>query len=276
MKPPKAMGCIVNQLLIADHLQTKVLGVEVCFRDPAVAQWGLENFLLPIGGDIIEVVAPFKEGTTAGRLLEKRGEGGYMIIMQNLNAQKRRQYIESKKLSKVIFEHVHDDVTCIQYHPKGIKGGMMPELDSHAATEANPNPLKDRFSPWHACGKDYEHYSRLMRKYGDLHLSSALLRLAPGDWDTEGASRQWESIFGVGMSRDLVAFTNARMGFVRGQEGKPEGLDSITISVNDGARLDGILQRASDLGLCGDGFVNMCNVKWYFRYAGGGRAPSRL
>lgn len=152
----------------------------------------------------------------------------------------------------------------------------MPELDSHQTTKANPNPLKDRFSPWHACGKDYAHYSKFMKKYSELHLASALMRLAPGDMDTEGASRQWESIFGVGMSRDLVAFTNARMGFIRGQEGKPEGLDSITIAVNGGDRLDGILQRASEEGICGEGFIKMCGIKWYFVYAGGGRAPSRL
>jgi hypothetical protein len=239
-----------------------------------IIRW-LNDSIVPLGGDIIEVVSPFKDGTTAGRLLSKRGEGGYMIIMQNLSAQKRRQYIESAKHSKVIFEHHHDDVSCIQYHPKGLKGGMMPELDSHAPSKANPEPLKTPYSPWHACGENYEGYSKLMKKYGDLHLASALLRLAPGDWDTEGASRQWETIFGVGMSRDLVAFTNARMGFVRGQEGKPEGLESITITVNGGDRMDGILQRAKEEGILNeDGSISMLNVKWYIRYAGGGQPPT--
>ena len=65
------------------------------FEDPAVAQWGLENFLMPLGGDIIEVVAPFKDGTTAGRLLDRRGgEGGYMIIMQTMDAEARRSEVE--------------------------------------------------------------------------------------------------------------------------------------------------------------------------------------
>ena len=45
-----------------------------------------------------------------------------MIIMQTMNADKRRAYIESKGLSKVIYSYQHDDVHCIQYHPKGIKG----------------------------------------------------------------------------------------------------------------------------------------------------------
>jgi hypothetical protein len=75
-----------------------------------------------IGGDIIEVVAPSKPGTTAGRLLKKRGDGGYMIIMQTIDAAGRRKYIESKKLAKVIFSHSYPDGECIQYHPKGIPG----------------------------------------------------------------------------------------------------------------------------------------------------------
>jgi len=75
-----------------------------------------------IGGDIIEVCAPFKPDTTVGRLLKKRGDGGYMIIMQTLDAIARKNYIESKKLAKVIFHHSHSDSECIQYHPKGIPG----------------------------------------------------------------------------------------------------------------------------------------------------------
>jgi hypothetical protein len=192
-----------------------------------------------------------------------------MIIMQTGDALARRKHILEKGYSSVIWGYEHDGISCTQYHPKGIKGGMMPELDSHPTTPSNSDPLKNPFSPWHACGPDYENYSALMKKHSDLHLVGALLRLAPGEVDTEAASRQWEQIFGVGMSRDLLAFTNARMGFVRGEEGKKEGLDSITISVEGKDRLEGILQRAKEEGLCGDGCINMCGVRWFFGNAGG-------
>jgi len=268
---------VVKDLEKAKRILTKVLGTEVVYVDPGVGKWGLENFLIAIGGDIIEVVSPTQPGTTAGRLLDKRGDGGYMIIMQTLDAAKRKKMIESKGFSKVIWGYEHGDVACAQYHPKGIKGGMMPELDSHRPVPDNPDPLKSRFSPWHACGKEYDRYSAIMKRHSDLHLVGALLRLAPGDVDTESAARQWQDVFGVGMSRDLLAFTNARMGFIRGQEGKAEGLDSISIAVEGGGRFDGILQRASEEGLCGDGWINMCGVKWYFSHAGGeGKGPSKL
>jgi len=154
----------------------------------------------------------------------------------------------------------------------------MPELDSHSPTPSNTAPLKDRFSPWHACGKDYAGYSKVMKRYSDLHLEGALLRLAPGDVDTEGAARQWRDIFGVDMSRDLLAFTNARMGFVRGVEGEKEGLQSITVGVNGRERFDAILKGASEEGLCGDGWINMCGIKWYFvlRSEKGREEDSRL
>jgi hypothetical protein len=76
---------------------------------------------------MIEVVSPTREGTTAGRLLDKRGDGGYMIIMQTEDAKKRREHIEAAGLSKVIFEHEHLDAVCIQYHPRGIKGMCIAE-----------------------------------------------------------------------------------------------------------------------------------------------------
>ena len=75
-----------------------------------------------IGGDVIEVLAPIKEGTTASRLLRKRGDGGYMIIMQTLDAAARREYIQSRNLSQVIFGFTEGEVECVQYHPKGIPG----------------------------------------------------------------------------------------------------------------------------------------------------------
>lgn len=154
----------------------------------------------------------------------------------------------------------------------------MPELDAHQPNETNPTPLTTRFSPWHACGPlaSYPSYSAIMKRHSDLHLVGAVLRLAAGDSETEAASRQWEEIFGVPRSRDLLAFTNARIGFIRGEEGEREGLVSITIAVEGKERFQGILQRASNAGLCGDGWINMCGVRWYFVEAGQSQERSSL
>lgn len=101
------------------------MGVEELsqYGNPVTTLRQLTECTVPLGGDIIEVVSPFKSDTTAGRLLEKRGEGGYMIIMQTEDARTRRKNIEEKNLARVIFGYDHGDTVCVQYHPKGIKGG---------------------------------------------------------------------------------------------------------------------------------------------------------
>ncbi len=50
---------------------------------PGRGMFGLHNALMMIGDQFLEVVAPTQEGTTAGRLLAKRGgDGGYMAIFE--------------------------------------------------------------------------------------------------------------------------------------------------------------------------------------------------
>ncbi|KAF2009478.1 hypothetical protein BU24DRAFT_75694 [Aaosphaeria arxii CBS 175.79] len=260
----RQIALVARDLECARRQLTHVIGTEVIYEDPAVGQWGLKNFLIPLGGEIIEVVSPVKENTTAGRQLDKRGDGGYMIIMQTEDARKRREFIEKNSLSKVIWGYDHGDTVCVQYHPKGIKGGVIPELDSHAPSPNNPTPLKSRFSPWHACGSDHKVYYPGMKRASHLSLEGCVLRLAPGDVGHEAAARQWEEIFGVVRSRDLLAFTNARVGFVPGEEGKHEGIVSITVGVRGKENLEGILERAKKEGLCGNGWIEMVGVKWHF------------
>ena len=76
--------CLVARELapVVDEFRA-ALGLEVCHRDPGVGKYGLENALFPIGHNFLEVVAPVREGTTAGRYLDRRGgDGGYMVITQ--------------------------------------------------------------------------------------------------------------------------------------------------------------------------------------------------
>ena len=49
-----------------------------------------------------------------------------MIIMQTADAEKAKNHIVSKGLSKVIYEHPGKDSITVQYHPKGIKGPYKP------------------------------------------------------------------------------------------------------------------------------------------------------
>lgn len=135
----RQIALVARDLQKAKELLTSVLGTEVIYQDPEVAQWGLENILVAVGGELIEVVSPTKEGTAAGRTLSKRGDGGYMVIMQHPDAEQRhKQYIEKNGFAKVIFNHHDDTHVCYQYHPKGIKGAVQ------QAHRSSNRPLTDR------------------------------------------------------------------------------------------------------------------------------------
>ena len=67
--------------LVAPHLEplipdiAAIMGLEVCYRDGNVEKYGLVNALLPVDTILLEVVAPFRDGTAAGRFIERRSAG---------------------------------------------------------------------------------------------------------------------------------------------------------------------------------------------------------
>ena len=49
----------------------EVMGLDICYRDPHVGAYGLENVLYPVDSILLEVVAPTREDTAVGRYLER-------------------------------------------------------------------------------------------------------------------------------------------------------------------------------------------------------------
>jgi catechol 2,3-dioxygenase-like lactoylglutathione lyase family enzyme len=97
-----------------------VLGIEVAYRDPGVAKWGLANVVCPTGHDFLEIVSPTREGTSAGRYIERRkGDGGYMVILQVADAVAERQRVtalgvravEQKDKAEYKYTHFHPSDT---------------------------------------------------------------------------------------------------------------------------------------------------------------------
>ena len=97
-----------------------VFGLEVCHRDPGVGKYGLENALFPVGNGFLEVVAPVRDGTTAGRYLERRGgDGGYMVITQCPDLAARRARCEAVGV-RVANEIRYPDYHELQLHPRDV------------------------------------------------------------------------------------------------------------------------------------------------------------
>src|SRR5690348_4375103 len=96
------------------------LGIEIAYRDPGVGKWGLANVVCPTGIDFLEIVAPTRDGTSAGRYLDRRnGDGGYMVILQVPDAIPHRERVtamgvravEQKNLPEYRYTHSHPSDT---------------------------------------------------------------------------------------------------------------------------------------------------------------------
>ena len=119
---------------VVDHL-CALFGLDVAFRDPGVGEFGLHNAVMPIGDQFLEVVSPFKESTAAGRFIGKRrGDTGYMVILQtdDLEADKRR--LEAAKV-RIVWQIAFDDIATVHLHPADL-GGALVSLDQPRPPES--------------------------------------------------------------------------------------------------------------------------------------------
>jgi hypothetical protein len=109
---------------VAERLQ-KELDLPEPFHDPGVGEVGLEKTVWAVGDTLLEVVAPVREGTTAGRLLDKRGDdGGYMAIFQVPDIATARQRIADAGV-RVVWTHDLDDIGGTHLHPKDVPGAIV-------------------------------------------------------------------------------------------------------------------------------------------------------
>src|SRR5260370_8877026 len=124
--------CLVAAKLVPAVEDIKgVWGLEVCFKEKGWEVFGLENSLLPVGSNFIEVVAPIKENTAAGRYLKRRnGDGGYMVICQcdSEATQAARKARAASLHVRVAWEHDSKDFHGMQLHPADT-GGAFFDLD---------------------------------------------------------------------------------------------------------------------------------------------------
>jgi hypothetical protein len=121
------------------------LGLEVAHNDPAVAEFGLVNAVLPVGNQFLEVVSPTRPGTAAGRQLERMGgDGGYMVICQTEDQSPFRDRATQLGI-RTAFEFDDHGYQGWQLHP-GDTGGSFLEIDFQP-----PGPDE----PWMPAGPDW-------------------------------------------------------------------------------------------------------------------------
>jgi hypothetical protein len=123
--------------LVASDLDTVVaelcaaLGVDVCFVDPGVGEFGLHNALMLIGDQFLEVVSPIREGTTAGRLIDRRsGDGGYMAIYEVDDLDARVEHVQAAGV-RVVWSIDLPAIRARHLHPRDV-GGAIVSIDQPA------------------------------------------------------------------------------------------------------------------------------------------------
>jgi hypothetical protein len=114
------------------------LGLGAPFADPGVDYFGLRNSVFALGDTFLEVVSPVREGTAAGRMLERRGgDCGYMTMFQVDDLASARERVTARGIREV-FEVQLEDICEVHLHP----------VDMHGAIVSLSQPVPDSAWLW--------------------------------------------------------------------------------------------------------------------------------
>jgi hypothetical protein len=217
-----------------------IMGLEVCYRDPHVGKYGLENALLPVGPILLEVVAPTIEGTAAGRFLDKSGgRGGYMAILScdDPDGRAARANALGVRTANVID---HPPYHGVQLHPRDCRAAFI-ELNHTDGSD-------DVLGPYPPAGADW---TRAIRS----DVTTALTEVVLQSPDPTSLAAHWGRILDVAPSSAddrgwQLTLPNAR---IRMTLGERELMSGLTFRVTGAS---GIIAaaRARGYAVSGGGF----------------------
>jgi len=221
-----------------------ILGLDYAYDDPGVGAFGLKNAVFPVGETFLEVVSPKQPGTTAGRLLEKRGgDGGYMVILQVEEIGAARDRI-AKANARVVEQADLDGgtVAMSHVHPKDVGGAIL---------------SLDYMSPWERWQWGGPVWRENVRTDTSVGIVGAELQ---GESPSAMAGR-WGEVLGLtpvaANGGWRIALDGGELRFVKAADGRGEGLGRFDVAVRDpdsvraAAKARGLLTDAGDLMLSG-------------------------
>lgn len=196
------------------------LGVELCYRDPGVGKYGLTNALYPVGDKLLEVVCPTEDGTTAGRLLEKRnGDGGYMVILQVEDLAAVRSRIDQHGI-RIVSEPKGEGVVGLHLHPKDV-GGAILSVDQ-----------TEKWDDWGWAGPTWREHI----KTGTV---TDMVGVAIQSADPAAMAKRWATVLGRDVtaqgSESHIQLDEGVLQFVPTGDDRGDGVSAIDVRAADGA-----------------------------------------
>lgn len=233
--------------LVAPHLEpvvgdiSAIMGLDVCYRDGNVAKYGLENALLPVDTTLLEVVAPTRDGTAAGRFIAKsRGHGGYMAIFACDDPDERGRHAESLgvRVANVID---HAPYHGVQLHPRDCRAAFI-EFNHTEGSD-------DIFGAYPPAGPDWQSSIR-------KDVTRALIEVELQSPDFAGLAEHWSRIIGISLTKARNGDPQIVLvdGSLRFAKGPVEAMTGLTFRVNDVAQVLGAA-RARGCPCAGDAFL---------------------
>ncbi|MGH0032788.1 MAG: VOC family protein [Myxococcota bacterium] len=225
----------------------RTFGLGESFADPGIATFGLVNEVFPVGDTFLELLSPKEPGTTAGRLLDRRGgDGGYMVIVQSQDKNADQQRMKDLGV-RVVWEMHQDDGGTTHLHPRDV-GGAILSLDWMEPRES-----------WKWAGEGWQQRSR-----SDVTTGIAGVDLQADD--PAAMAKRWGEV----LAHDVTSSTGedgeahptielsegGRIRFLPVRDGRGEGVCGLTLRVRDA---DAVRRAAGDAARA-DGTVSLCGV----------------
>jgi catechol 2,3-dioxygenase-like lactoylglutathione lyase family enzyme len=240
----RQIALVAHDLAAARAEITAVLGLDYAYDDPGVGKYGLRNAVFPVGTTFLEVVSPKAPGTTAARLLEKRGgAGGYMVILQVddlAEARARVHYVGAR----IVDQTDKDGAAFTHIHPKDV-GGAILSLD-----RMNP---KER----------WEWGGPIWREHARTDVSVAIVGAELQAEDPSRMANRWAAVLGRPAERSdgvwQINLDEGAIRFVSARDGRGEGLGAFDVAVRRPSEVQG---RAKAMGLLDpDGVVILSGTR---------------
>ena len=216
---------------------SRLLALDAPYADPGVAEFGLHNAVYVFGDQFIEIISPTQDGTTAGRLLQRRGDCGYMLILQTDDFDRERARLSALGV-RTVFEAAYDDIRAVHLHPKDI-GGAIVSIDQ-------PQPA----ASWRWGGP---HWKVQSGAAGAQRVVGITLAAA----DPATMARRWAEVLGLPAPAEHGAMPRLLLdgGWIdfAPADARGEGIVGYALAVAD---KPAVMARAAELGLAprGDGF----------------------